>query len=83
MFIAKDADKMSQYKPDYGMVDGATFVACNEERLRLAALNAELLAALQDAEFLMRQAGKHAGPLQDSFNRSAEDARAAIAKAQP
>lgn len=44
---------------------------------------AELLALLEDAEFLMRQAGKIAGPMQDSFNRVAEDARAAMAKAKP
>lgn len=42
----------------------------------------DLLAALVDAEFLMRQAGKIPGPMQDSFNRSAEDARAAIARAR-
>ena len=48
---------------------------------QLMAASPELLAALVDAEFLMRQAGKHAGPMQDSFNRSAADARAAIAKA--
>lgn len=48
----------------------------------LIAAAPELLAALQDAEFLMRQAGKHAGPMQDSFNRSAYDARAAIARAK-
>ena len=41
----------------------------------------QLVAALEDAEFLMRQAGKIPGPMQDSFRRSAEDARAAIAKA--
>lgn len=42
----------------------------------------DLLAALEDAEFLLRQAGKYPGPMQDSFQRSAEDARAAIAKAK-
>jgi len=41
-----------------------------------------LVSALEDAEFLMRQAGKIAGPMQDSFNRSAADARAALAKAK-
>ena len=42
----------------------------------------QLVAALEDAEFIMRQAGKIAGPMQDSFNRSAQDARAALAKAK-
>ena len=44
--------------------------------------HAALVAALEDAEFLMRQAAKHAGPMQDSFKRSAEDARAALALAR-
>lgn len=49
---------------------------------QLIAAAPDLLAALCDAEFLMRQAGKIAGPMQDSFNRSADDARQAIAKAK-
>ena len=48
---------------------------------RLIAAAPELLAALEDAEFLLRKAGLMAGPMRDSFNRSASDARAAIAKA--
>ena len=48
----------------------------------LIAAAPELLSALVDAEFLMRQAGKIPGPMQDSFNRSAEDACAAINKAK-
>jgi hypothetical protein len=44
--------------------------------------HAVLVAALEDAEFLMRQASKHAGSMQDSFKRSAEDARAALALAR-
>jgi hypothetical protein len=48
---------------------------------RLIAAAPDLLEALQDAEFLLRKAGQIGGPMQDSFNRSAEDARAAIAKA--
>jgi len=42
----------------------------------------ELLSALKDAEFLLRKAGLMAGPMRDSFNRSASDAREAIAKAE-
>ena len=42
----------------------------------------ELIAALTDAEFIMRQAGKYAWPMRDSFNRSAADAREVLAKAQ-
>jgi len=42
----------------------------------------ELLEALKDAEFLLRKAGLMAGPMRDSFNRSASDAREAIAKAE-
>lgn len=48
---------------------------------RLMASSPELLEALRDAEFLLRKAAQSAGPMQDSFNRSAEDARATIAKA--
>lgn len=47
----------------------------------LIAAGPDLLAALEDAEFLLRKAGLMAGPMRDSFNRSAGDARAAIAKA--
>ena len=42
----------------------------------------DLLAALEDAEFLLRKASQIAGPMRDSFNRSAKDARSAIAKAK-
>jgi uncharacterized protein Yka (UPF0111/DUF47 family) len=42
----------------------------------------ELLEALEDAAFLMRMAAKIAGPMQDSFKRSAEDAAKAISKAE-
>lgn len=49
----------------------------------LIAAAPDLLAALEDAESLLRKAGQLAGPMQDSFNRSAADARAAIAKANP
>lgn len=48
---------------------------------RLIAAAPDLLAALEDAEFLLRKAGLIAGPMRDSFNRSASDARDAIAKA--
>jgi hypothetical protein len=42
----------------------------------------ELLSALEDAEFLLRKFSHLQGPMQDSFKRSAADARAAIAKAK-
>lgn len=53
-----------------------------QQILRLKDSNRDLLAALEDSEFLMRKAGQIAGPMQDSFKRSAEDARAAIARAK-
>jgi hypothetical protein len=51
---------------------------------RLIAAAPELLAALEDAEFLLRKAGIHpkdAPTMAASFARSAKDAREAIAKA--
>ena len=45
----------------------------------------ELLEALKDAEFLLRKLSinwKEAGAMVDSMKRSAENARAAIAKAE-
>ena len=66
-----DGDKVIAYFP--------TPSAMNKAKLLAAA--PELLAALEDAEFLLRKAGLMAGPMRDSFNRSASDARAAIAKA--
>ena len=53
----------------------------NEANMNLIAAAPDLLAALEDAEFLLRKAGLMEGPMRDSFNRSASDARAAIAKA--
>jgi hypothetical protein len=66
-----DGGRIICYFPgDYGMRQASLFAAAPE-----------LLAALEDAEFLLRKAGLIAGPMQDSFKRSATDARAAIAKA--
>lgn len=53
----------------------------NEANMNLISSAPDLLAALEDAEFLLRKAGLMAGPMRDSFNRSASGARAAIAKA--
>lgn len=50
--------------------------------VRACNIHEDLLAALEDAEFLMRQASKYPGSMQDSFKRSASDARQAIAKAK-
>ena len=49
---------------------------------RLISAAPDLLDALEDAEFLLRKAGNIPGPMQDSFKRSANDARRAIAKAR-
>ena len=62
---------------------GERVIDITAERDSLRAKNERLREALADAEFLMRQAGKHSGPMQDSFNRSAEDARAALAASIP
>lgn len=56
-----------------------------EANARLIAAAPDLLAALEDAEFLMRKIALHpndAWAMRDSFTRSAQDARAAIAKAK-
>ena len=65
--------------------DSAMVIETYQERSANAALIAaapDLLQALEDAEFMMRKAGQIAGPMQDSFRRSAEDARAALSKAK-
>ena len=52
---------------------------------RLIAASSDLLAALKDAEFLLRKISIHpndAWAMRDSFTRSAQDARDAISKAQ-
>ena len=65
------------------VADGATpNEQTAEANARLIAAAPDLLAALRDAEFLLRKAGQVAGPMQDSFNRSAADARAAITQAE-
>lgn len=53
-----------------------------EANARLIAAAPDLFEALEDAAFLMRMAAKIAGPMQDSFRRSAEDAAKALAKAE-
>lgn len=55
------------------------------ERDRLKAINAELVAALEDASFLLAKIGKFPGDLPQfmgSIIRSVQDARAVLAKAQ-
>ena len=55
-----------------------------EDNCNLVTAAPDLLAALQDAEFLLRQISinwKEAAAMKDSAKRSADDARAAIAKA--
>ena len=71
-----------------GEIKIARFIGIPWERMNESQANMnlissapDLLAALEDAEFLLRKAGLVAGPMRDSFNRSASDARAAIAKA--
>jgi hypothetical protein len=68
------------------IIDADGYTVCNpspmgEANARLIAAAPMLLEALQDAEFLLRKAGQLSGAMQDSFNRSAADARAAIQKA--
>lgn len=56
----------------------------DQANARLIAAAPDMLAALQDAEFLMRQIAidpSQAGAMVDSLNRSAGDARNAIQKA--
>lgn len=55
------------------------------ERDRLASINAELVAALEDASFLLAKIGKFPGALPQfmgSIIRSVQDARAALAAAK-
>lgn len=48
----------------------------------LRIIKRELVSALEDAEFLMRQAGKFPGPMHDSFNRSSQYARETLERAK-
>lgn len=66
-----DGDRVLAYFPTASAMANA----------RLIASAPDLLSALKDAEFLLRKAGLMAGPMRDSFNRSASDARDAIVKA--
>lgn len=55
------------------------------ERDRLRQINAQLVAALEDASFLLAQIGKFPGDLHqfmDSIIRSVQDARAALTAAK-
>ena len=65
-------DKVIAYFPTLSAMSNADLISAAPD----------LLAALKDAEFLLRKAGIMAGPMKDSFNRSASDARAAIATAE-
>ena len=67
-----DGEKVIAYFPTLSAMKNA----------KLFAAAPDLLDALEDAEFLLRKAGNIPGPMQDSFKRSASDARAAIAKAR-
>jgi len=51
-----------------------------EANARLIAAAPELADALRDAEFLLRKLGQLAGPMQDSCQRCASDARALLAR---
>ncbi len=51
-----------------------------EANARLIASAPELADALRDAEFLLRKLGQLAGPMQDSCQRCASDARALLAR---
>jgi hypothetical protein len=66
-----------------GSGDYEIFKTKHEQVARLFAIAPELLACLKDAEFLLRKLGnnpKEAFAMADSCKRSAEDARALIAK---
>jgi hypothetical protein len=66
----------------YGPENEYLAICENPLNALLVAAAPDMLEALKDAEFLLRKAGIMAGPMKDSFNRSASDARAAIAKAE-
>jgi len=67
-----DGEKIIAYFPNVSAMRHANVISAAPE----------LLTALKDAEFLLRKAGLMAGPMRDSFNRSASDAREAIVKAE-
>lgn len=60
-------------------------VNAHDDLVRAVNAHEDLVSALRDAEFLLRKLSvnwKEAGSMTDSFTRSAESARSALAKAQ-
>jgi hypothetical protein len=80
MTCRKFETEISQFEGYPGIAHD--FELAKLEITKLRAINAELIEALKDAEFLMRKAGCYPGPMQDSFNRAAKDAKDILAKAK-